>query len=58
VDKRYERQALNEALAREVNERLAGLDEHAASTWAAPSDHRFEFLCECSAEGVARHASS
>jgi hypothetical protein len=51
VEKRHERQAVNEALAREVNERLAGLDEQAASTWAAPSEQLFEFLCECSAEG-------
>jgi hypothetical protein len=48
---RHERQAVNEALAREVNERLAGLDEQAASTWVGPSEQLFEFLCECSAEG-------
>jgi hypothetical protein len=51
VQNRHERQAVNEALAREVNERLAGLDEQAVSTWAAPSEQLFEFLCECSAEG-------
>jgi hypothetical protein len=51
VEKRHERQAINEALAREVNERVAGLDEQAVRMWAAPSDQRFEFLCECSAEG-------
>jgi hypothetical protein len=51
MENRYERQARNEALAREVNERLAELDEQAVSTWAAPSEQLFEFLCECSAEG-------
>lgn len=51
MEKRHERQAVNEALAREVNERVAGLDEQAVSMWAAPSEQLFEFLCECSAEG-------
>ena len=51
MDKRYERQAVNETLAREVNERVASLDEQAVSTWADPSEQLFEFLCECSAEG-------
>ena len=51
MKKRYERQAVNEALAREVNERVARLDERAVSMWATPSEQLFEFLCECSAEG-------
>jgi hypothetical protein len=51
VKKRYERQAVNEALAREVNERVARLDERAVSMRATPSEQLFEFLCECSAEG-------
>jgi hypothetical protein len=51
VDKRHERQAVNETLAREVNERVASLDEQAVSTWAEPAEQLFEFLCECSAEG-------
>ena len=51
MEKRHERQAFNEALAREVNERVAWLDEKAVSTWAAPSEELFEFLCECGAEG-------
>jgi hypothetical protein len=51
VEKRHERQAINEALAREVNERVAGLEEQAVAMWAEPSEQLFEFLCECSAEG-------
>ena len=51
MEKRHERQAVNEALAREVNEQVAGLQERAVSMWAAPSEELFEFLCECSAEG-------
>ena len=58
MEKRHERQAVNEALAREVNERVAALDEQAVSMWAEPSEQLFEFLCECSAEGAAKHASS
>jgi hypothetical protein len=51
VEKRHERLAINEALSREVNERVAALDEQAVSMWAAPSELLFEFLCECSVDG-------
>ena len=47
LEGRSKRQALNEALAREVNERMAGLDRHAAAGWAE-EDQVFEFVCECS----------
>jgi hypothetical protein len=40
------RQARNEALHREVNERLAQMDKRADASWAA-DDETFEFLCEC-----------
>jgi hypothetical protein len=40
------RQAKNEALHREVNERIEKVDEHAGAGWAKP-DHLFDFLCEC-----------
>jgi hypothetical protein len=43
------RQARNEALHREVNERLAKIDEHAEVGWAEPGQ-LFEFLCECGAD--------
>jgi hypothetical protein len=33
LEKRLERQAVNEALVRDVNERMAGLDEQAAAKW-------------------------
>jgi hypothetical protein len=44
VDSRLERQARNEALIREVNERIEQIDKA-----VAPEDGslRFEFLCEC-----------
>jgi hypothetical protein len=40
------RQARNEALHREVNERLAKMDEQAGGGWADASE-RFDFMCEC-----------
>ena len=43
------RQARNEALHREVNERLAEMDEQAGGGWAGP-DQMFDFLCECGAD--------
>ena len=46
---RYERQAKNESLLREVNERLAALDR-GADEWAG-DDELFEFVCECGAGG-------
>lgn len=46
MNARTARQARNETLHREVNERLARLDKQAP--WAA-ADELFEFLCECDA---------
>jgi hypothetical protein len=46
VQDRQRRQAANEALMREVNERVATLDRHAGSYWA-DDDQLFEFVCEC-----------
>jgi hypothetical protein len=45
VNKRYEFQARNEALLREVNERIRAIDEDAGQ-WADPQQ-RFAFQCEC-----------
>ena len=45
---RGERQARNEALHREVNERFAQIDRQADAAWAT-DDQLFEFLCECGA---------
>jgi hypothetical protein len=45
---RAARQARNESLHREVNERLAEIDKLADARWAE-DDERFEFLCECGA---------
>lgn len=47
---RAERQAANEAVFREVNERRAAIDRHAKEEWAT-SDELFEFVCECGVEG-------
>jgi hypothetical protein len=47
VDERFARQARNEALFREVNERIAQLGE-AAEAWSP--DGIVEFLCECGDE--------
>jgi hypothetical protein len=43
---RAARQAKNEALHREVNERLAEMGKQANVAWAS-DDELFEFLCEC-----------
>jgi hypothetical protein len=48
VDERFARQAENEALFREVNERIAQIGE-AAEAWSP--DGTVEFLCECGDEG-------
>ena len=45
---REERQAANEAVYRETNERRAAVDRHAE--WA-DSGELFEFVCECGAGG-------
>ena len=48
LDERFARQAHNEALFREVNERIATLGEK-AQAWSP--DGTVEFLCECGEEG-------
>jgi hypothetical protein len=45
-----ERTAKNEAVFREVNERI---EEVAGRLLSADSDERFQFVCECSREGCA-----
>jgi hypothetical protein len=50
VDERATRQAKNEALHREVNERLAEMDKQADAAWA-DEEQRFEFICECGRGG-------
>ena len=47
LDERFTRQARNEALFREVNERIAQLGEN-AQVWSP--DGTIEFLCECGEE--------
>ncbi len=48
MEDRFARQARNEALFREVNERIAQLGER-AQAWSP--DGTVEFLCECGEEG-------
>ncbi len=48
LDERFRRQARNEALFREVNERIASLGERAE---AYSPDGTVDFLCECGEEG-------
>ena len=47
MHRRLEQQARNEALLREVNERVAELDQAAERNNLAPGETTFEFLCEC-----------
>ena len=47
---RHRRQAENEAVFRDVNERRAALDRRAHDAWAE-DEELFEFLCECGADG-------
>jgi hypothetical protein len=47
LEERFVRQARNESLFREVNERIAQLGER-AQAWSP--DGTFEFLCECGEE--------
>jgi hypothetical protein len=42
-----QRQSRNEALLREVNERIAEVDKEAERGTFAPDETLFEFLCEC-----------
>ena len=48
MEDRFARQARNEALFREVNERIAQLGER-AQAWSP--DGKVDFLCECGDEG-------
>ena len=48
LEERFKRQARNEALFREVNERIAQLGE-SAQAWSP--DGGVEFMCECGVEG-------
>jgi hypothetical protein len=51
---RLEQQSRNEALLREVNERIADVDKSAEEHNFAPEESLFEFLCECgSSDGEA-----
>jgi hypothetical protein len=47
MDERLERKARNEALIREVNERIEQVDRAAQEASVAPEETLFEFLCEC-----------
>ena len=47
MDERLARQARNEALIRQVNERIEQLDKAAEEASLAPDAAFFEFLCEC-----------
>jgi hypothetical protein len=49
MEKRLERQSRNEALLREVNERVSELDKAAEESSFAPNETLFDFLCECGA---------
>ncbi len=48
---RLERQARNEALVREVNERIDALDREAEASGATPPGGTFRFHCECGRNG-------
>ena len=47
VNPRQERQARNEALVREVNERIEQVNQSAEEGGRADQETSFEFLCEC-----------
>jgi hypothetical protein len=49
MNKPLERQSRNEALLREVNERIAEIDKAAEESSFEPGETLFEFLCECGA---------
>ena len=51
MEPRLERQARNEALVREVNERISALDRDAAGSGAVAGVETFRFHCECGREG-------
>lgn len=50
MERRLERKARNEALLREVNERIERIDREAESRGWASQEARFEFQCECGAD--------
>jgi hypothetical protein len=54
VEPRAQRQAVNESLMREVNERVADLDRNAAGKWGNLGG-LFEFVCECSRPECDQH---
>jgi len=47
MNQRLERRARNEALIREVNERIVKVDKAAQEANVGPGETFFEFLCEC-----------
>jgi hypothetical protein len=49
MNRRLDRQARNEALIREVNERIEQVDKAAEEANVDPEETLFEFLCECGA---------
>jgi hypothetical protein len=49
--RQFERQARNEALLREVNERIDGLDRQAERSGITPAESTFGFHCECGRDG-------
>ena len=51
MEERLQRQARNEALVREVNERINALDREAADSGAVDGVRSFGFHCECGREG-------
>jgi hypothetical protein len=51
MEERLERQARNEALVREVNERMNTLDRGAAGSGAVDGVETFGFHCECGLGG-------
>ena len=51
MEERLERQARNEALVREVNERINALDRDAAGSGAVDGVRTFGFRCECGRAG-------
>ena len=51
MEERFERQARNEALVREVNERINALDRDAAGSGAVEGVRTFGVHCECGREG-------
>jgi hypothetical protein len=54
MDRRLERQSRNEAILREVNERIAEVDKETERATFASDETLFEFFCECgSSDGEA-----